>query len=266
MDEVTSKATYTVKAGNFEGPLELLLSLIEERKFFVNELSLAQVTDDYIKYIQNIQHDNTDKRIADISAFIIVASTLILIKSKSLLPSLELTSEETEKIEDLETRLKLYQIIKNASIDVKSVFGTKIIFTSPERKNTISVFSPDDKITIEVMASCIENVVSNLPKPKDKLPEVEVRKVISIDEMINNLTSRIQATLSTSFRNFTKTYDSGDTAEMKVTIIVSFLAMLELVREGIIDVMQNNQFEDITMQTLPESSNTDIDPSVIVEQ
>ncbi len=255
MDENTTHSTYTVKAGSFEGPLELLLSLIEERKFFVNELSLASVTDDYIKYIKSINHENADKRIADISAFIIVAATLILIKSKSLLPNLALTDEEESKIEDLETRLKLYQIIKNASLDIKSIYGTQVIFTAPENKNTSTVFSPDDRITTSLISSCIESVISNLPKAKVNLPEVEVRKVISIDEMINNLTNRIQATLNTSFRTFTKTYDSGDAKEMKVTIIVSFLAMLELVREGIIDVMQNNQFEDITMQNVSSDSN-----------
>lgn len=250
MDENTGTPTYTVKAGTFEGPLELLLSLIEERKFFVNELSLAQVTDDYIQYVQNIKYDTNDKRIADVSSFIIVASTLILIKSKSLLPNLSLTDEEEGKIEDLEARLKLYQIIKNASIDIKASYGTRIIFTAPERKNINPVFSPDEHININTMIACIESVVSNLPKKKEKLPEVEVRKVISLEEMIENLTGRIQSAMNTSFRNFTKTYDSGDEHEMKVTVIVSFLAMLELVRGGIIDVIQNETFEDITIQNI----------------
>ena len=109
--------TYQVKAGSFEGPLELLLSLIENRKFFVNEISLAEVTNDYIGYIKSITNVSNDKHIADVSYFILIASTLILIKSKSLLPNLELTEDENEKITDLEQRLKLYQIIKNASID-----------------------------------------------------------------------------------------------------------------------------------------------------
>ncbi len=254
MEETSTNPTYTVKAGSFEGPLELLLSLIEDRKFFVNELSLAQVTDDYIQYVQNIKYDTNDKRIADVSSFIIVASTLILIKSKSLLPNLALTDEENEKIEDLETRLKLYQIIKNASIDIKASYGAHIIFTAPERKNNNPIFSPSDVITVGLMASCIESVVSNLPKKKEKLPEVEVRKVISLEEMIENLTGRIQSALSTSFRNFTKTYDSGDDREMKVTVIVSFLAMLELVRGGIIDVIQNETFEDITIQNIQNTN------------
>ena len=116
--------TYKVKTGSFEGPLELLLSLIEERKLFVNEISLAEVTNDYIAHIRSFSDMENGKRIADVSYFILIASTLILIKSKSLLPSLSLNEEEEANITDLEQRLRLYQIIKTASIDIKSNFGS----------------------------------------------------------------------------------------------------------------------------------------------
>ena len=74
---------YTVKTEAFEGPLELLLNLIEKRKLFISDISLAQVADDYIEYI-NKQEDFPMASTAD---FILVASTLVLIKSKSLLPT-----------------------------------------------------------------------------------------------------------------------------------------------------------------------------------
>ena len=242
-EEITS--TYKVKAGSFEGPLELLLSLIESRKFFVNEISLAEVTNDYIAYIKSISDTPDEKRIADVSYFILIAATLILIKSKSLLPNLELTEDEHEKIVDLEQRLKLYQIIKNASIEVKNNFGTKIIFMPNERVWSEPLFSPDPLITVPNMANLIKDVLNHLPKKAEKLPEVEVKKIINIDEIINSLTDRIQNAINFSFKEFTQSQGASNQEEAKVHIIVSFLAMLELVREGIIDVIQNNSFEDM---------------------
>jgi segregation and condensation protein A len=251
MSEESNTSTYKVKAGSFEGPLELLLSLIESRKLFVNEISLAQVTDDYVAYIKSLSNLSNDKRIADVSYFILIAATLILIKSKSLLPSLALTEDETEKISDLEKRLKLYQIIKNASIDVKTNFGAKIIFSPLERVWNEPLFSPDPLITVDSMLLSVNDVLAHIPKPQEKLTEIEVKKIISIDQVIDNLTDRIQSAINISFKEFAKSHKAENVSEARVHIIVSFLAMLELVREGIIDVIQNATFEDINI-TKPE--------------
>jgi segregation and condensation protein A len=246
MDESTFiNKSYIAKVGTFEGPLELLLSLIEQRKLFVNEISLASVTNDYIAYIKSLSDIPTSKHIADVSYFILIASTLILIKSKSLLPNLSLTEDETEKIADLENRLKLYQIIKNASLDISNTFGTKIIFMPNERIWSDPLFSPDPSITTNNMVISVTEVLKNIPKKSEKLPEIEVKKMINIDEIINSLTDRIQTAMNLSFREFTKGSGAENQEEAKVHVIVSFLAMLELVREGIIDVIQNSSFGDI---------------------
>ena len=247
MPEETLQSTYTVRAGSFEGPLDLLLSLIEQHKLFVNEISLAEVTNEYITYIRSLSSIETNKRIADVSYFVLIAATLILIKSKSLLPNLTLSSDEEEKITDLESRLKLYQIIKNASIDIKNNFGTQVIFFPPERVWSEPLFSPDERITIPEMFSCIQGVLAHVPVEKEKPPEVEIKKVINIDEMISSLTDRIQSAMNISFRQFAASHSASSAQEVKVHVIVSFLAMLELVREGIIDVIQNNSFEDIAI-------------------
>jgi segregation and condensation protein A len=252
-----SVKTYKVKAGSFEGPLELLLSLIEEKKLFVNEISLAEVTNEYIAYIKSLQtnDESIGNKIHDISYFIVIAATLILIKSKSLLPNLELTDEEEGKIEDLEMRLRLYQIIKNASVDIKNNFGAKIIFSAPERKWTDVIFSPDPIITVASLSSVIDDVLAHIPKKMAPLPEVAVKTVINIEEMIDRLTERIQKSLNTSFRDFTKLNNTGSNEqEARVNVIVSFLAMLELVRTGIIDVIQNSNFEDITMNNVDNAN------------
>ncbi len=244
-EEGTKTSLYNVKAGNFEGPLDLLLSLIEQRKFFINEISLAEVTNDYISYIKSLSDTENEKHIADVSYFLLISATLILIKSKSLLPALTLTEDETEKINDLEKRLKIYQIIKESSIPVKNNFGTKIIFMPNERIWDDPLFSPDKSITIENISNLIFDVISRVPKKSENLPEVEIKKVINIEDVMNNLTDRIQNAMNLSFRSFARDSGAKTEEEAKVHVIISFLAMLELVREGILDVIQNSSFGDI---------------------
>lgn len=248
MSEIISQ--YKVKQGTFEGPLDILLSLIEQRKLFVNEISLAEVTNDYIAYVKSLGETATS--INDISYFVLIAATLILIKSKSLLPNLALTEDETEKIVDLETRLRLYQTIKNASIDVKNNFGLKIIFSPCDRIWSEPLFAPDSLITISNVLKSVEDVLAQVPKKEIKLPEIEIKKIINIDQIINSLTDRIQTAMNISFKEFSQSHGAGDKEEAKVHVIVSFLAMLELVREGLIDVIQSASFGDIEMnkQTL----------------
>lgn len=248
MLEESIVSEYKVKTATFEGPLELLLSLIEQKKLFVNEVSMAEVTEDYISYIKSLSNIPTTKQIADVSYFIMIAATLILIKSKSLLSTLALTDDEEEKITDLEKRLKLYQIIKNASLDIKSNFGAKIIFAPLDRNFEEPIFSPDQSITVSSVGLAIDEVLAHVPKEAPKLTEVEVKKVISIDQVINSLTDRIQDAINISFKEFAKSHNAENKVEAKVHVIVSFLAMLELVREGIIDVIQNTKFDDIEIK------------------
>lgn len=231
--------SFQIKTEAFEGPLDLLLSLIEKKKLFINDIALAKVTDDYIAHIQ--QHEQFP--IADSANFILIASTLLLIKSKSLLPTLQLSEEEQGSIEDLEKRLKLYKRIKELSVHVQQKFGKQIIFARSEVKNIAPVFSPEPEITSGNVFMALKEVIKNLPK-KEIIPKAIVRKVISLEQMIDNLTKRIQSSLRMSFKEF-----SQIGKEEKVNVIVSFLAMLELVKQGIIDVSQEAQYGDITMDT-----------------
>ena len=233
---------YKVKTPIFEGPMDLLLNLIEDRKLFINEISLAEVADDYITYVKNLPQFE----IGSVTSFILIAATLILIKSKSLLPNLKLTEEEGGQIQDLERRLRLYQLVKESSIHIKNKFGKKIIFGRPEGAEWGPVFSPDEAVTIERMLLAAKEVLDSLPK-KEFLPEVIVKKVISIEEMINSLTERVQTSLRTSFSDFSAS-SSADAKEKKIYVIVSFLAMLELVRGGIIEALQGNNFEEIVIE------------------
>lgn len=232
--------SYNVKTAGFEGPFGLLLSLVEARKFFINEISLAQVTEDYIRYMNELGGLTP----TEISNFIIVAATLILIKSKSLLPNLNLTSEEVSDINKLEDRLQLYAVYMKLAENIKNLFGKKIIFAPQERKNETIVFLPDNQITKESMMQFAQDSLVRAPK-KVFLPEVEIKKVMSIESMIDKLTERIQNSLKMNFKDFTGV---AVTREEKVVVIVGFLAMLELVRGGILNAIQENNFEDIMIE------------------
>jgi len=232
-------SAYKVKAGEFEGPLDLLLDLIEKRKLHISDVSLAKVADDYIAHVRELG----DFPVAESANFILIASTLLLIKSKSLLPTLELTLEEQESVSDLEDRLKKYKRIKELSHHVQELFGKNILFFREPPRDIKPVFSPDEDIKILSILLAIKSVLQNLPK-QEKLPQLVVQKIISLEEMIGNLTDRIQHSLKMSFKEFSK---AGKVD--KVNVIVSFLAMLELVKQGVIQVSQEKQFDDIHMET-----------------
>ena len=234
--------TFQIKTEAFEGPFGLLLSLVEKRKLFINDVSLSAVTEDYLKYMNKLGGIHY----SEISSFVLVASTLLLIKSKSLLPNLNLTNEEEGDIRNLEERLRLYELFTKLGGNIKNNFGRKIIFAPLERKNDILVFLPDDKITKESMMVFARNALGAMPQ-KVFLPKVEVRKVISLEEMIVRLTERIHNSLKMKFKDF-----SGNgkqvTREEKIEVIVGFLAMLELVRNGILDAIQEIDGGDIIME------------------
>lgn len=229
---------FTVKQDHFEGPLDLLLDLIEKRKLFVNDVSLSKVADDFIAHVRALE----DFPVADSAHFILVASTLLLIKSKSLLPTLDLTTEEQASIHDLERRLKIYERMREISQKIRPLFGASMLFARGERKIE-PIFSPDEETTLECLLAAAGRVLSSLPK-KQFLPKVLVDKVISLEEMITSLTQRVSESLKMSFKEF-----SGAGKAERVHVIVSFLAMLELVKQGVISVAQERHFDDISMET-----------------
>jgi segregation and condensation protein A len=236
---VPNSGSFKIKTEVFEGPLDLLLTLVEKRKLFINDIALAKVTDDFIDHIQQFEK----LPMGESAQFILVASTLLLIKSRSLLPSLTLTEEEQTDIQDLEMRLKIYKRIKDASAHVKGMFGQSVIYEPAQARPMAPVFSPHESMNLLNLAKAIKDVILSIPK-KENIPKAVVRKVISLEEMIDSLTKRIQAGLRMSFKDF-----SGEHKHEKVNVIVSFLAMLELVKQGTIHVSQDSTFGDIHMET-----------------
>lgn len=237
--------TETLKVGNqfeiqtevYSGPLDLLIDLIERRKLLVNDISLAAVTDDYMKYVAQLE----ERSLRDIADFIVLAATLLLLKSKSLLPVLELTEAEEESVDALESRLKFYQIFRTAGQKLASIFGARVAYERPYKEDTTPLFLPDKYTTASALREAMSSVLDNLPKKVEK-PKVAVRKVISLEEMMANLKDRIERQFKTSFKDFT-----GGSTE-RSTVIVGFLAVLEMVKQGMVMVNQGGRFHDIEIE------------------
>lgn len=236
-----TEAAFLVKQKDFEGPMEVLLELIEKRKLFVSDISLASVTDDFISYIQ------TKGMLPDqVAHFLSIAATLILIKARSLLPTLELSTEEQESITDLERRMALYQLISHAAGGLVKQFGKKISFEGAPRPQT-PVFAPDPTLSVGMLSGLILDLERAAPVIAPKKPEARVYTTISITEVLSTLRERIERAVSTSFKDIIVSSPDGDSRSQKVYTIVSFLGMLEMVRNGIIDATQESLFDDITL-------------------
>ena len=217
--------------------MELLIDLVEKRKLTINDISLAAVTDEYVEYVNSLK----ERLLPETSKFVALAATLLLIKSKSLLPILELTDEETEDIENLEERLKLYQLYRTAGISLATVFGRRLMHERVVVSDRQPLFVTDKFTTVLDLSDALSGLISNLPK-KQLLPEVEVKPIILLEEMIDRLLERVTRQVKSTLRELT----AGD--NQRATVIVGFLAVLELVKQGHVEVERTARFEDIEIR------------------
>ncbi len=234
---------FSIKTDSYEGPFELILDLIEKRKLSVNDLSLSTVTDDYIQHVRG--HGTFPMEAA--AQFIGAAATLLLIKSKSLIPDLELSDDEEEDVDDLKRRLEYYQRVREAMRELSRIFGNSVMVSGGERVPE-PFFSPSQDLTVERIESALLGALTALEKEAATLPEVRVRPLVTIEEMMDTLLARVQKALTLSFKEF-----SGGDKE-KVEVIVSFLALLELVKEGAVDALQHESFSDIRITNTTASA------------
>ncbi len=239
------KVNYQIKTEHFEGPLDLLLNLIEKRKLFIGDFALSKVADDYIEHIRRFESFPMN----DVANFLLVASTLVLIKSKAILPELNLTREEESDIDDLKRRLQMYELFRNLAGEIKNKYGKTLIYERSGRPEMPTVFAPESRLTPEQMFLSMKTVITQLPK-KVTVPKATVKKVISIEEMMTRLSTRVTAALKMSFGQFSN-YQKGAAVskEQRIGVIVSFLAMLELVKQGVVHVTQAEEHGDIDIET-----------------
>lgn len=226
---------FAVKIGEFEGPLDLLLTLIEERKMLVSDVSLSAVTDDFLKFIEAEKTFPTKEA----AHFILVAAMLLLLKSRSLLPVLALTDEEEGDIKDLEFRLTLYQAFREVARELGR-YSERMYFGDGSREWN-PVFTPSGDLSLESIERSLEAVLQNAPQ-KTVAPEIAIQKTISLEEMMQRLSERIEKALTVTFSDF-----AGSATDRR-ELVVGFLAVLELVKRGLLMASQEALFGDITMR------------------
>ncbi len=234
-----------VKTPVYEGPLDLLLELIEKRKLLINDISLAAVTEEYLERINKMG----DVNVGETAEFISLAATLLLIKSRSLLPLLTLSDEESRDIKELEYRLAVYQLIKNSTRALLAAFDQAILYEGAVPALE-PMYVPDPAVTESSLRSAAQILIDGFPKTIS-LPKVNVATVVSLEEMIDRLAQRVTTAMRLSFKEF-----AGGGRAAKPDVIVGFLALLELVKQGIIHATQDKEFGDINLESSSVSTPT----------
>jgi segregation and condensation protein A len=230
-------SAFSIKTDHFEGPLELLIELVEKRKLLINNISLAAVTDEYIARVSDMQ----EQSLPNTAQFITLAATLLLIKSKSLLPVLELTDEEEITISDLEERLRLYQIYRDVAMVIGMEFGTHTLYEPEYTPPREPVFLPDEFCTLPALMEAMERTIANLPQPTIR-QTATVKPTISLEDMMVTLRRRIEKQIKTSF------FDMQMQEPERKNVIVGFLAILELFKQGDVLITQISRFQDIEVE------------------
>lgn len=233
MEPTTSNSNFSIKTDSYEGPFEVLLDLIEARKLLVNDLALARITEDFIQHVRAQEAFPVEET----AHFIQIAATLLLIKSKSLIPDLALTEDENADVEDLRRRLAAYEKVREAARELSRLYGKAVMSGAGERVPEV-VFAPARDLSTDALAEVLARVLA-ARKVVEELPEARVKPLVTIEEMMDRLARRVQSAMTLSFKDF------AGSAQKKVEVIVSFLALLELVKQGAVAAEQYGAHGDI---------------------
>ena len=228
---------HKISLEQFEGPLDLLLQLIERQQLQITEISLAKITDQYLDYIDNSE-SIAKEEVAD---FLLIASKLIYLKSKYLLPNLEL--ETDEEAENLEKQLKIYRQYYEASKDIQSLWNRKqhaYIRSFAYKFAKPRGFTPPPNANKDMMAEIFQIILNKIQRVVN-LPKIIMAKAISIGEKIQHIKDMIKSSSKLTFSNLLKKKKN------KTEAIVCFLAILELVKQREIEVSQDSLFAEVNI-------------------
>lgn len=242
-----------IKLDAFEGPLDLLLHLIEKNKFNIFDIPIVEITKQYLDYLDSMEEENMDV----MSEFLVMAATLISIKSKMLLPK-----EETEEEEEDDPRAELvkslleYKMYKYASSELKdmSIDAANAFYkeeTIPkEVKEVKEEIDPAELIGDMTMQKLNEIFKTLLRREIDRVDPVRskfgtiTREEIKLEDKMVEIRSEVKGLKSINFKTLL------GSKRGKLNLIVSFLAILELMKSGVLMIRQDEMFGDIIIDSL----------------
>jgi len=228
---------YQFEIEKFNGPLDLLLQLVEQQKLGITEISISQVTDQFLSHIESLEDLDPE----ELSDFLVIAARLLVMKSKAILP----TYEPDEEVDDLEKQLKIYKEFLDASRVLEELLKKETFSFSrskPPFDMTIE-FSPAKNMNIDNLKQSFLVVLKRLD-PLVKMPRQMIERTVSLQQKIDHLKNHINKIKKIGLRELIKN------AESKTEVIISFLAMLELAKQKHVTISQDKLFDDILIEKI----------------
>ncbi len=234
---------YAIKLDNFEGPLDLLCHLVDKNKMDINQVNITQITDQYIDYINQMKEMNLDVT----SEFILMASTLLYIKSKSLLPKqIEDEAELTE--EELISRIIEYKKYKEISKKLKEIYAvnSKKSFKLPEKielpkRKIESNYSKN--LIIESYARLLENSKEKINVNAKNIERIAIIETVTVSSKVKDIFKELIKKPKFVFNKLclSKKYT-------KLETVTAFTGLLELTRRNKVITEQEKIFGDIIVE------------------
>lgn len=241
-----------VKLNTFEGPLDLLLHLIEKNKVDIYDIPISQITEQYLEYVKAMEEEDLDV----MSEFLVMAANLLKIKTKMLLPKLEEEEDEDDPREELVRRLIEYKIYKYASMQLKDreYEAAKVFFKQKRLPEEVLMYreevNPKDVIgdlTLlelqKVFQFVMRKRVDKLDPIRSKFGEIK-REEISLEDKLVEVENLIFQKRQLIFRELLEGQES------KEMVVVTFLSILELIKVGKVNVIQEGIGQEIQIQAL----------------
>ncbi|MFA6105423.1 MAG: segregation/condensation protein A [Patescibacteria group bacterium] len=221
-----------LKLEKFEGPLDLLLQLIENEKLAITDVSLSDVTDQFFQFLSGMDENRSD----ELADFLVIATRLVYIKSRQLLPYLYPPEEEGLSLSE---QLKFYKRYADASKFVEKLWGEgKMAYGRVEPAPVLTGFTAPQNATAVELKNSFVLLLKRL-KPINPLPEVRIDHTVSVQQKIKSIYESLKKLNQLSFK------DIFNSDSNRSEVIVSFLALLELLKQEKISVNQKNSFNDM---------------------
>jgi len=240
---------YQISTEVYSGPLDLLLQLIEKAELDITRLALAQVTDQYLAYLHELQEQNA----AEVSAFLVIAARLVQIKSAALLPRPTLVGQTPEEDpgEALAQQLILYKRFKELGhiLEERELAGLhSYLRLNSDAHVQIPTKLDLSELTLEGLIEAARDIFGGNGKLAPLSQVVSIPR-ITIRQKINTIIENLRKVGSVSFKNLLSTPGN------RLEIVVTFLAMLELIKRRIVNVNQLALFGDIELHSEGEWGN-----------